>query len=700
MLPADYEERVYAGVLGKIIGVYLGRPFEGWPNHLIEERLGEIDYYVHDKVGVRLVVTDDDISGTFTFIRALEDYKYDPQLTPKQIGQTWLNYLIDGRSVLWWGGLGNSTEHTAYLRLRAGIDAPQSGSIEMNGQVVAEQIGAQIFIDGWAMVNPGDPAQAADFARRAASVSHDGEAVYGAQILAAMEAEAFVEQDIDKLIDAGLAQVPKDALLVRMIDDIREWHAKNGDDWRATFASIKDNYGYDKYGGNCHIVPNHGLIVMGLLHGDGDFSRSMMIVNTAGWDTDCNSGNLGCLMGIRNGVDGIDAGPDWRGPFSDVCYLPTADSGGGISDAVFQTERIVAAGKGLRGIAYEAPKDGARYHFSYPGSVQGFKGTGCEIFNQVTTNGERSLAVVFEAIEPGSPARATTNTFIDSLETADYFGRRGYGLMTSPALNSGQIVEAEIALDPETPEPIEVALSIDVFNSEDEIVHLRGNSHTLRPALTETLSWSIPSTDGYPIAGVGLEIREANSGGKVYLNKLDWSGTPKIELTNRKGTMWHRAWVNGVDNHAPFYRESFRLIQNTSTGLMLYGPRDWTDYRVSADVTPHLVSRVGVAARVQGMRRYYALVLTKTNKLQLIRALDGDTVLSEIEFDLKFGTTYQMCVEVEGSTIRGTIDGEFLIEAQDDQLEQGGIALLIEGGRTATQRVAVEPIEAIVAKAA
>ena len=28
MIPNDYEERVYAGVLGKIIGVYLGRPFE------------------------------------------------------------------------------------------------------------------------------------------------------------------------------------------------------------------------------------------------------------------------------------------------------------------------------------------------------------------------------------------------------------------------------------------------------------------------------------------------------------------------------------------------------------------------------------------------------------------------------------------------------------------------------------------------
>ncbi|GIS97246.1 MAG: hypothetical protein CM1200mP24_05300 [Gammaproteobacteria bacterium] len=59
--------------------------------------------------------------------------------------------------------------------------------MEMNGKVVSEQIGAQIFIDGWAMVMPGDPERAADFARRAGSVSHDGEALYGAQVLAARE---------------------------------------------------------------------------------------------------------------------------------------------------------------------------------------------------------------------------------------------------------------------------------------------------------------------------------------------------------------------------------------------------------------------------------------------------------------------------------------------------------------------------------
>ncbi len=70
-IPSDYEEKVYAGVLGKLIGVYLGRPFEGWKYEKIMAELGEVNYYVHEKRGVPLIVTDDDISGTFTFLRAL-----------------------------------------------------------------------------------------------------------------------------------------------------------------------------------------------------------------------------------------------------------------------------------------------------------------------------------------------------------------------------------------------------------------------------------------------------------------------------------------------------------------------------------------------------------------------------------------------------------------------------------------------------
>jgi ADP-ribosylglycohydrolase len=129
-----YPQTVYAGVLGKLIGVYLGRPVENWLPETIAETFGEITYYVHEQRGRRLIITDDDISGTLTFLRALEDYGFSPDLTPAQIGQTWLNYLIEDKTILWWGGLGNSTEHTAYLRLKKGIPAPLSGSATMNSR--------------------------------------------------------------------------------------------------------------------------------------------------------------------------------------------------------------------------------------------------------------------------------------------------------------------------------------------------------------------------------------------------------------------------------------------------------------------------------------------------------------------------------------------------------------------------------------
>ena len=423
-LPDDYAERVYAGVLGKIIGVYLGRPFEGWSHERILAQLGEIWYYVHERRDVplrdhKLIVTDDDISGTFTFLRALPDYGHSRDLTPAQIGQTWLNYIIEGRTILWWGGLGNSTEHTAYLRLKSGVPAPRSGSRELNGTIISEQIGAQIFIDGWAMVAPGDPELAADLARRAASVSHDGEAIYGAQVVAAMEAQAFVERDINALIDTALHCIPRDTVIARLIHDLREWHAATPDDWRATRHKIATTYGYDRYGGNCHMVPNHALLIHALLHGDDDFQKSLMIVTSCGWDTDCNAGNVGCLLGIKNGLAGLATGPDWRGPIADRLYLATADGGRAITDAVSETYHIVNAGRGLAGEEPLAPKDGARFHFDLPGAVQGF---------------------LPQAV-PGGCAAVT----VDNVEGHSTSGRRSLALPSPPSLSTRSITSSTLA---------------------------------------------------------------------------------------------------------------------------------------------------------------------------------------------------------------------------------------------------------------
>lgn len=98
---------------------------------------------------------------------------------------------------------------------------------------------------------------------------------------------------------------------------------------------------------------------------------------SAGLDTDCNAGNLGCLLGIRGGLAALDTGTyDWRGPIADRLFLPGADGGRAISDAVTEAVRLANIGRALNGMAPLAPKGGAQFHFTLPGSVQGFRGAG------------------------------------------------------------------------------------------------------------------------------------------------------------------------------------------------------------------------------------------------------------------------------------------------------------------------------------
>jgi hypothetical protein len=76
-----------------------------------------------------------------------------------------------------------------------------------------------------------------------------------------MEAQAFVESDINKLIDTGLSVIPKNSIIYRLINDLRDWSTQESD-WRKTREKIAATYGYDKYGGGCHMVPNHALIII------------------------------------------------------------------------------------------------------------------------------------------------------------------------------------------------------------------------------------------------------------------------------------------------------------------------------------------------------------------------------------------------------------------------------------------------------
>jgi len=698
--PPDYVERVYAGVLGKLIGVYLGRPIESWWYDRITKEFGEVEYYLPGRNGAPLVVTDDDVTGTFTFLRALPDHGNSRDLSPRQIGETWLNYVIERRTIFWWGGFGNSTEHTAYLRLKHGIPAPESGSIALNTKVVAEQIGSQIFIDGWAMIAPGDPELAVDFARRAASVSHDGEAIYGAQMLAAMEAQAFVESDTNNLLDTGLSFIPRDSVIARLVHDVREWHTQESD-WRKTREFIARDYGYDTYPGNCHMVPNHALIIHGLLHGGDDFGRSLMIVNTCGWDTDCNSGNVGCLLGIKNGLHTFEGGKDWRGPIADRLYLPTADGGRAITDAVTETYHIVNASRRLNELEPVAPKNGARFHFSLPGSVQGFsvEATGsaqATIDNRILPGDEttRGLAIQIRSANKGDLVRVMTPTFTP----LEAINMPGYTLVASPTLHPGQTVRARVIADSTNTSPRNVSLVIFRFGARDQLEAERGPSTSLAPGASETLEWTVGGSGSQPIQSVGIEVRSASDDSyTLFLDWLEWDGEPNATFARPgdAGIQWHRSWVNGVDQFDSWWPEPFRIVKNEGVGLISRGGRDWKNYRVEAPFYVHLAKTGGITARVQGLRRYYAVQLTDASTVRLTKAFeDAQTTLGEMAFAWEPRMTYRLWIEVEGAHIRAGIDDEQLFDVDDvdSPLLEGGIGLIVEEGCVSAREIAIRPI--------
>ena len=656
-LPFDYAERVYAGVLGKTVGVYLGRPFEGWSHEAIMGRLGEIEGYVHERLAAPLVVADDDLSGTFTFLRALEDSK---DCRAEDVAEAWLNYLIEGRTVLWWGGMGLSAEHTAYLRLKRGAMPPESGSIERNGPIVAQQIGAQIFIDGWGLVCPGDPEGAAELAKRAAVVSHDGEAVVAAQVVAAMVAAAFLAPDVDEVLDYGLSQAPPDSLIAQMGHEIRL--AREEADWQEGLRRIQRDYGYEKYGGGCHVVPNHALILLALAHGRGDFDLSMKIVNTCGWDTDCNSGNVGCILGVLGGV------PDrWREPVADRLLLPTADGGRCVTDCVREALAVVRMAHAMRDLPYPPPKDGARFCFAFPGSVQGFTSEDATISH---ANGRLRISA------PG-PAKATTPTFPEPQEG-------GYGLSASPTLYSGQHLRARVAA---VGAPLRVSLLLRVYGTQDTLQDRPGPTLFVMPGPVREMEWTLPSLDGRPIAAVGFRLEGA---GTLDVESLGWSGEPEASLGRTDGgSSWLRAWVDGMSE---LYEagSGFRAIQNEGTGLAMTGTQEWRDVVFSAGIVPTMGASFGLAVRVQGMRRYVA-ALIEDGLLRLVRVVGGEgTVLAESPCPWVAGEAVEMKVAASGSRFFARC-GEVKIQAEDVELTHGAVAVVVTEGRVEVHEPKVRP---------
>jgi hypothetical protein len=225
----------------------------------------------------------------------------------------------------------------------------------------------------------------------------------------------------------------------------------------------------------------------------------------------------------------------------------------------------------------------------------------------------------------------------------------------------------------------------------------RGVINEMAPGSDWLLSWKLEPDMKSPIAEVGVEISsDSRVEGIVYLDYLTWEGTPELTFgkPSTGGNTWQQAWVNAVNNVNFFGGDmpTFRIIQNTDTGMLIQGTREWKDYTFNATVNSHLASSTGIAVCVQGLKRYYALLLCKDQKLCLIKELDGRSVLLEKDFSYELDHNYQMSLQTKDSMLIAKINGEVVFEYNelDRPLLSGSIALVCEEGRVDFGQVSIK----------
>jgi ADP-ribosylglycohydrolase len=680
-IPHNYIEKLYAGLLGKAIGVRLGAPIEGWSYEMIKRVYGEIDGYLVD---YKDFAADDDTNGPLFLIRALDDFTYTSDITAEQIGITLLNYAPYEHGFFWWGGYGKSTEHTAYLNLRNGIMAPRSGSIEQNGAAVAEQIGGQIFIDAWGLVVPGNPMLAAKYAEKAASVTHGGNGVYGGMFIAACISAAFVEHEIERIIEAGLSTIPKECEYTRMCRDVMDFYNNNSKNWRDCFEFVKSNYGYERYPGVCHIIPNSAVIILSLLYSEGDFSKAINICNMCGWDTDCNVGNVGTIMGVLNGLAGIDYNK-WRKPINDFIACSGVVGSLNIVD-------IPRAATYIANLAYKIADEkspdewkeiiegkASKFHFEFSGSTHGFR-----VHSDIDGNleyalhhteeeacsGKGALKVIAKPLSGGNEIRVFHKTYY---RPKDFHDSR-YDPSFSPILYPGQTVKGCVKIPKGIGLGVLACLYVKDSNSG---CYVESPKSDLVPGEWTEFDFNIPKMEGACLeeAGVKLILKNAwNSALVVYLDDFDFTGTPEyaIDFSKEKMEVW-----NGLHQEVGqfTYLKGIWKIEDghlrgscCDFGEAYTGAHDWNDYSYSVTLIPQLGVHHRINFRVQGAVRSYAVGLAPNNKLVLYKNENGYKILAEKDFIWEHRKEYTLRVEINSANIKVSSGGQELFTYTDKEM--------------------------------
>lgn len=297
----EFRDKVLACWLGKNIGGTLGAPME-W-----RRQVNHVTFYTQDLEGEP--APNDDLDVQLLWLIALEEKGIE--ITAHTLAEYWTLYLTPH-----WSEYG-----IAKINMRSGLVPPFSGTLFNEYK---DSCGCFLRSEIWACLTPGNPRLAARYAYQDGIIDHgNGEGTLAEVFCAALESAAFVLQDIPTLIDIALSYIPGDCGVAGAVRTAVDCY-QTGKTWREARDTILEKYrgkmffgiremisdedfkrGFGEGQRGWDVPSNIGMLMIGLLYGEGDFSNSVCTAVNCGEDTDCTGATLGSLFGILHGTAGI-----------------------------------------------------------------------------------------------------------------------------------------------------------------------------------------------------------------------------------------------------------------------------------------------------------------------------------------------------------------------------------------------------------
>lgn len=296
------QDKIKGGWAGQTIGVTFGGPYEFRFNGTFIQNYQPLEW--HDGYIKNTMINNpglyDDIYMDLTFVDVFNRLGLDAPV------DSFASAFANAGYILW------HANQAARYNILNGIKAPQSGHWQNNPH--SDDIDYQIEADFSGLMSPGMPNASSEISDKIGHIMNYGDGWYGGVYVGAMYSLAFLSKDINYIVNEALKTIPAQSDFYKCISDVIKWHRQYPNDWHQTWFYLQKKWSSENgcpdgvfNAFNIDAKINAAYVVMGLLYGNGDFTKTLEISTRAGQDADCNPSTAGGILGALVGYQNIPA---------------------------------------------------------------------------------------------------------------------------------------------------------------------------------------------------------------------------------------------------------------------------------------------------------------------------------------------------------------------------------------------------------